>query len=501
MTTISRLVKEIKKTKSKITLSLGEFVIQNPPLGQGGNGIVYEATINGKSVALKFLLTDSTGKTKEQKIKRFLSEYFNVVTLSDTSSIVRYIDYDLFKLIDEDGELYIPVIIMTKYESSLTKRQEAKSEGEFISLYNFLIDTIKVIHNEGIIHRDIKPENILVKNNKFYLADFGIASYNPEMFKIVAETEKKERLGNRLFSAPEQEKSGIKAHQTMDIYAIGQVLQWYATGYIHRGTGRQTIVTFYKSLQVYDLIIEKCLEQDPKARFQSIKEIEEYFEKSRKKNVYEYLHLFHRVCIGSFPRNDYRIVHSNNRDKIDFFLELLMRHQDEFDDTLWWVDGNGSFEFTLEQKGKGVWKFWESEYNLTDIWLHYDGSIFNDFALFHFKKGEPFKVEGQERYDTAIVDGKYHISYSEYANGIAEIEGKIVDLSNHSVESIHRQDSEGYFFVGTASSCIIQWENEEEIRNFMQTISFENRQPTIEELKIFERKVRKNKNQEVSMFL
>ncbi len=478
-------------------MALGEFIINNTPLGQGGNGIVYETIINEKTVAVKFLLSDSSGKTKEQKTKRFLSEYFNIVTMDDTSSIVRYIDYDLFKFKDDEGELQIPVIIMTKYESSLTKRQESKTEEEFLSLYKFLINTVGLIHKAGIIHRDIKPENILYANNQFFLADFGIASYNPEMFKILAETEKKERIGNRLFSAPEQEESGIEAHSTMDIYAIGQVLQWYVTGYTHRGTGRQRITTVFESLQVYDRIIEKCLEQNPKLRFQNTIEIEEYLKKSREKNVFEYLYLFHRICVASFPRNDFGIVHSSDKNKIDNFLELLMQNQSEFDDTLWWVDGDGSFEFTLKQKGNGIWKFWDSEYDLTDIWMHYDSSVFNDFALFHFKEGEPFEFEGQKRYYAPIVDNKHHISYSEYNNGFAEIEGKVVDLSNHSVEFIDRKDKEGYFFIGPAASCIIQWENEEEMRNFIQLLMTEKRQPTLDELKDFQRKVRRHKNDDV----
>jgi hypothetical protein len=123
----------------------------------------------------------------------------------------------------------------------LPDTREITADG-FLNLFKFLISTIEKIHNEGIIHRDIKPENILIENNNYLLADFGIASFNPEIFKIIAETDKKERVGNRLFSAPEQEEKGVEAHPTMDIYAIGQVLQWYATGSTHRGTGRQKII-------------------------------------------------------------------------------------------------------------------------------------------------------------------------------------------------------------------------------------------------------------------
>lgn len=59
-----------------------------------------------------------------------------------------------------------------------------------------------------------------------------------------------ERLGNRLFSAPEQENANTKPAKTMDIYAIGQVLQWFATGETHRGTGRESIPGISEALKI-----------------------------------------------------------------------------------------------------------------------------------------------------------------------------------------------------------------------------------------------------------
>ena len=41
--------------------------------------------------------------------------------------------------------------------------------------YGCLVSTLKYLHKSSIRHRDIKPENILVKNDRVYLTDFGIA--------------------------------------------------------------------------------------------------------------------------------------------------------------------------------------------------------------------------------------------------------------------------------------------------------------------------------------
>jgi serine/threonine protein kinase len=310
---IAKLSKFIKNSSNKINLALGEFTLTKQ-LGQGGNGLVYEANFLDQIVAIKFLITEATGKSKQQKLQRFLAEYFNIVKINDLANIVRYIDYDLLKITDDGELLEIPVIIMKRYDSSLERQQIKKNKEEYKSLFSFLLDTVEKIHNIGIIHRDIKPENILVESDKFVLADFGIANYNPVMFKAKAMTGKDERLGNRLFSAPEQEEKNVTPHPTMDIYAIGQVLQWYATGKTHRGTSREKISITFKEMEFLDPIIEKCLKNNPTERFQSIKEIRNFLKEKEKNkpDPFKYLELFNDILVRNFPKNENRVVHSKN---------------------------------------------------------------------------------------------------------------------------------------------------------------------------------------------
>ena len=496
---IERLSKYLKEQGNKIALALGDFVLIKQ-IGQGGNGLVYEAKLLDKIVAVKFLITKATGKTRQQNLARFLAEYFNIITMDNLTNIVRYIDYDLLKIIDDEGEIEIPVIIMKRYDCSLVKQPETNNQKELLTLFHFLLDTTEHIHKSGIIHRDIKPENILVDSNKFILADFGIANYNPDIFQIRAETDNKERLGNRLFSAPEQEDKGVEPHPTMDIYAIGQVLQWYATGKTHRGTGRQRISTIFKELEVQDRIIEKCLENDPVNRFQSIEEIRSYIKRSREKDPFEYLHLFNQICRSNFPKNEFRILHSADINRINRLLNSFKDNEKAFDTTLWWHDGLGNFEFTLLPKDAGIWKFCDTEYKIKEIWIHYDNSEFNDFILVHHIPGEPFIIEGKETYCTAVVDDRHHISYSEYQNGYAEIEGNIVDLSKHKVEFIERKQEDGYFFIGTTYHCILTQRNDETVRNIIEQFQLTSTVDT-EKLRKFEREIRRNKDREVMMRL
>lgn len=187
-------------------------------IGQGGNGLVYLAKLNGKNVAVKFLLSISN-----RKINRFKSEYFNTNYVRDElNNIVNLIYYGEV-MVKED--ILVPYIIMPQYIENLKKYRKEKNEikeEDFVYLVKFLFSTLNSIHKKGIIHRDIKPENILVDDEgKFVLADFGIAHFSEENFPIDNKTKKGERLANIEFSAPEQISNHEKVTQAADIY-----IQW-----------------------------------------------------------------------------------------------------------------------------------------------------------------------------------------------------------------------------------------------------------------------------------
>jgi len=498
-----RFLKYIKNCDNTISLTLGEIKCLKV-IGQGGNGIVYSGKILDENIALKFLISDATGDTLETKTKRFLAEYINIVTLENSDGIIKYIDYDTLKLNDPGGDVIIPVILMKKYKSSLKEISLKPDRQKFIAVFNFLIDTVEKIHDYGIIHRDIKPENILVDdNNNFVLADFGIASYNPNVFSIRAETCKKERIGNRLFSAPEQEESGIDAHPTMDIYAIGQIMHWLIYSETHRGTNRKQISGIFPDLEKYDHIIERCLSNDCRNRYQSIDKIREHLKglSSREKDIWQYISKFGDILAENYPKNELGIVHSNNLKRIDKLFQSLKDCEEEFENHLWWHNGSSNTCFKLTQKGEGIWHLDHKEINIEEIWIHYDLSSFNDFIIVHFKKQEPFIIEGKEQYYNIIVDDKYEITYSEYENKRAEINEKIINLNDHKVELIDRAKEEGFLIISTNFHCALQSANDETVREFVERLKSTNGKIDLEKFQEFKSKIRVHKHSKVVMSL
>jgi serine/threonine-protein kinase len=499
---IKRFTDYIKKCGNIISLTIGEFELQKT-LGQGGNGIVYSGKILDKNVALKFLISDATGNTLETKNKRFLAEYFNIVTIENSDGIVKYIDYDTLKFSDSDGDVTIPVILMKEYKSSLSKISPVKTKEDFLNIFNFLLDTVEKIHNCGIIHRDLKPENILIDDENHVLADFGIASYNPEIFSIRAETGTKERIGNRLFSAPEQEKSGIDAHRTMDIYAIGQIMHWLIFSETHRGTNRKQISTLFPELEMYDYVVERCLSNNYENRYQTISEIRQHLKSlfSREKDIWHYIYKFGNILAENYPKNEFGIIHSNNLKRIDKLFQSLKACEDEFENHLWWHNGSGNIDFKLTHKGEGVWHLNHREFSIEEIWIHYDLSFFNDFIIVHYKKGDPFNVNGREQYYNVFVDDIHEITYSEYENKRAEINDEIIDLNEHKVEFVERAKEEGYLIISTRFHCALRTANDKIVRDFMDRLKSTNGKIDIDEFQEFELKIRVHKHNKVEMDL
>lgn len=233
----------------------------------GGNGRVLFGTLNKKNIVIKVLYQKDEGKRN-----RFKEEFINVLmNLQKTQGIVEQYLYDE---VEVEGSI-ISYIIMKQYEGQLKNKDV--TEEKTINLFLELCRIFKEIHKVGIIHRDLKPENILIdKNSNIIVSDFGIAYYNPENYDFTGNTKYGELLGNRNFSSPEQSIKGTLPQKTMDIYSIGQVIQWYVTGMFTRGTNREHSYKNYDSLNMknLDTIIEKCLADKPESRYQNIEEIE-----------------------------------------------------------------------------------------------------------------------------------------------------------------------------------------------------------------------------------
>ena len=494
-------LREYIKTKKSIETALGNLTFTNSnALGEGGNGLVYLSEINEKEIAIKFLITDS-----ERKCTRFKSEYFNTNYVRDElCNIVNMIYYGELQIEDET---IIPYIIMSPYAKNLKKYRKEKDEvqeEDFKKLIEFLLTTLKSIHKKNIIHRDIKPENILVdEDEKFVLADFGIAHYKKDDFLIDNKTEKKERLANVSFSAPEQIINDYEVTQTADIYSMAQIMYWFIFENVSRGTGGEKIAKKYnwKDANVYDMIIDKCLRNNPTERFQSVEEISQFYKNGKKKkeikiiDPFEDMFEFHEAIVSVVPEFFNSVYNITDKGVMSELFNSIFSCK--YNESLCFNTGIGNNSISsIIKLENDDFLMEERQLNIRKVWGFLNDSVYNDILLLEIDNSSPYKIEGKEYYHVAVIkneDGKEDIvPYEKTLSGYIRYNDKVHKISDLTVQERKIRNDYKVIVIAPSHNCTIIPENDKFLEK-LQCIN-ELQQEDIRELK---RKIDKNKSKEV----
>ena len=194
-------------------------------VGSGGMAAVYRArdTALDREVAVK-LLHPHLASAAESRA-RFAREARAVARLAHPS---------ILEIYDYSGDGAPEAYLVTEFVRGPTLRSFAQTVGfgapEIAMLAGrALADALVHAHSAGVIHRDLKPENVLLRLGEqpaLKLADFGIA-------RILASDERMTMTGALVGSphhmAPEIVE-GREADTRSDIFSLGTLLYWLATG-------------------------------------------------------------------------------------------------------------------------------------------------------------------------------------------------------------------------------------------------------------------------------
>ncbi|MDE6845517.1 MAG: serine/threonine protein kinase [Lachnospiraceae bacterium] len=237
-------------------------------LGGGGEGNVYLARDEDlhRMVAIKQMWAD-TGKQEGKVIQEadFLHKFRHPMLP---------VVYDL--VWDEAWYLvmeYIQGITLAEY----IDKNGYVQEGQACTWTGQLLDILGYLHTRKppVIYRDLKPDNIMVcPDGHLRLIDFGgasVKSYGTQERGVMAVTPG--------YGAPEQfgkAGQGVYADERSDIYAFGKVMYYMLTG-------TEPSKPPYTALPVCDyqpfvherleLIVRRCIEEDPEKRYQMTEEI------------------------------------------------------------------------------------------------------------------------------------------------------------------------------------------------------------------------------------
>ena len=188
-------------------------LIENKPLGGGGNAKVYKVRNQDNNIyALKVL----TNFYKEPK-QRFVDEIKIMLQCKEISGILPILDYSKWK--------YQYVMPIAQPITDVLHKNDSNTK-EFIktvvSAFIQLSQTLSELHQKNIAHRDIKPANLYYYNNCFCFGDFGLVEF-PESNNDL--TRSNRALGAIFTMAPEMKRNpkhsdGKKA----DVYSLAKTL-------------------------------------------------------------------------------------------------------------------------------------------------------------------------------------------------------------------------------------------------------------------------------------
>jgi TolB-like protein/tRNA A-37 threonylcarbamoyl transferase component Bud32 len=257
---------------------LGNYEILEQ-IGCGGMGVIYRARQrhSRRIVAIKRVLSyraDSHGA-----LERFRREAQAVASLDHPNILPIYEVNE-----SEDG---LPFFSM-KFAEKGSLRENIDSlrhePRKCVQLMAKVADAVEYAHSRGILHRDLKPGNILLDNRgEPLVSDFGLAKLldaNSDLTRSLT------TFGTAGFIAPEQ-AGGAAADFTAaaDVYSLGAVLFNLLAGrppflgsnpvsVIRQAS--ETPAPRLRSLsrdggidRDLETICARCLERDPKARYQS----------------------------------------------------------------------------------------------------------------------------------------------------------------------------------------------------------------------------------------
>ncbi|MGV4985558.1 outer membrane protein assembly factor BamB family protein [Streptomyces sp. NRAIS4] len=234
-------------------------------LGAGGMGLVYLArSASGRRVAIKTVRTELAEDqlfrvrfTREVEAARAVSGFY-------TAAVV-----------DADPRAAVPWLA-TAYVPAPSLEEIVNDCGPLPAqavrwLAAGVAEALQSIHGAGLVHRDLKPSNVLVVEDGPRVIDFGIASGVSNTRLTMTNV----AVGTPAYMSPEQAKDSRSVTGASDVFSLGSMLVFAATGHppFHGANPVETVFMLLR--EGPDLtglpdelrpLIEVCMQMDASAR-------------------------------------------------------------------------------------------------------------------------------------------------------------------------------------------------------------------------------------------
>jgi tetratricopeptide (TPR) repeat protein len=247
-------------------------------IGRGGMGTIYEVRDQelDRDIALKVIRPEIA--ENPVVLERFKRE----IQLS--SQVTHKNVLRVYDLGESEGIKFVTMQLVEGEDLAQQLKRDGKLPLEqLVDVFRKICDGLAAAHDQGVVHRDLKPHNVMLDaEGGVYLTDFGLA----KSLTQTAMTQAGEMLGTPFYMSPEQVR-GESVDKRSDIYALGVILYELAAGQVPYSEGSSYEVMMQRLQRaprpVAELnpavpdylvkIIERCMQTDAAARYQSVQEI------------------------------------------------------------------------------------------------------------------------------------------------------------------------------------------------------------------------------------
>jgi serine/threonine protein kinase len=209
--------KELDLIREKVNF-LDRYKI-NKAIGYGAHSVVFLATDShtGNPVAVKLLNENVSDDTTLRRFIELVSQFKEL----NSEHLVRIYDYG-----QSNGQIYM--ILEYAAEGNLKKRMTTSTldEKEASWLALNILDALEELERHDLVHLDVKPENIVIHDDKYKLADFGMV-YCRDTATMPLKTE---IWGTAAYVCPESLEESAELTVQSDIYSLGVTLFEAVTG-------------------------------------------------------------------------------------------------------------------------------------------------------------------------------------------------------------------------------------------------------------------------------
>jgi serine/threonine protein kinase len=233
-------------------------------LGTGGMGQVFLGrSAGGRLVAVKVIRPELAGEPGFRA--RFAREVAAARTVCGLFTA---------PVADADVQGQVPWLA-TAYVAGPSLADAVDDQGPLpvdsvLTLAAGLAEGLEAIHAAGLVHRDLKPSNVLLAADGPRVIDFGISRAAEASVLTQAGTV----MGSPGYMSPEQAE-GREVGPPSDVFSLGAVLTFAATGHGPFGTGATPALIYRVVYQQPDIaglptpirpLVERCLAKDPGQR-------------------------------------------------------------------------------------------------------------------------------------------------------------------------------------------------------------------------------------------